>query len=115
MARAASVVPAGRAPRRWFVVVAAALLLGATGCLPPAQQPLTVWAVRGEEPLAADTPPTLESEVYSATRGQLTLDAAINETIRQMAPALPSNPNPGVIKSSMKSRISPTAKRTISS
>ncbi|MGD8451980.1 MAG: DUF4091 domain-containing protein [Phycisphaerae bacterium] len=81
MARAALVVPADRVARRWFVVLAAMVLLAAAGCLPPVRRPLTVWAVRGEEPLAADTLPALESEVFSASRGEITLDAAINETV----------------------------------
>jgi len=59
----------------------AALLLFSTGCLAPGQAPLTVWAVDGQEWLAVDTPPVLESELFSASRGRIELDAAVNETV----------------------------------
>lgn len=61
----------------------AGLLLGlASGCLAPlASRNVTIWVVDGDDELTFDTPPSLENEIYSASRGELRLKAALNETI----------------------------------
>lgn len=55
-------------------------LLG--GCLDPLTgRNVAVWAVPGDDPLLADSPPRPENPIYSATRGTLRLTAALNETV----------------------------------
>ena len=61
-------------------LAAAGLVLGA-GCLAPAPRTLTIWAAAEDEDLTHDTPPALENEIYSASRGELRLHAALNETV----------------------------------
>ncbi|MFH1745982.1 MAG: glycoside hydrolase domain-containing protein [Planctomycetota bacterium] len=63
------------------IVAGLLILLLVTGCLPPARQPLTIWAVDEREFLAPDSRPILESDVYSATSQQVRLTAAVNETV----------------------------------
>lgn len=61
-------------------ICAIALLSG--GCLvPTAPRGVMAWVVSGEEELTYDTPANLENEVFSATRGRVQLDAALNETV----------------------------------
>ena len=81
MAQAALVRAPSPAARRGLCIATLLLALASSGCLPPARGPLTVWAVDERDVLAADTPPTLESELFSATRGRIELLAAINETV----------------------------------
>ena len=56
-------------------------LLVLTGCLSPGPKAIAVWAASGDENLTHNSPPTSESETFSTSRGELRLDAALNETI----------------------------------
>lgn len=63
-----------------LALVSLALVLS-TGCaLPGASRNVSFWIVSGDEELAADTPPSLENDIYSAARGEVRLQAALNET-----------------------------------
>ncbi len=84
MARAAAMTASrtrrrglGRAAR--FMGVAAALC--GAGCAPPALRPLAVWIVPETRAVLPDDPPLLENEIYSRTRGRVSLFATINETV----------------------------------
>lgn len=61
------------------------LVLGATallsGCLSPGNNGTTIWVVDGDERVRAGSAPRLETDVYSASRGELRLDAARNESV----------------------------------
>ncbi len=66
----------------WWGCVATLLLgLSATGCVDRATPPLTVWAVGDHEALTHDSPPAPENAVYSASRREIDLVAALNETV----------------------------------
>ena len=57
-------------------------LATSAGCaLPAASRTVSFWIVSGDEELAGDTPPSLENDIYSAARGEVRLQAALNETI----------------------------------
>ena len=56
-------------------------LLGSTGCLPTTSAPIQVWAVEGQDLLAAGTPPVPESKLFTTAGREIRLGAAINETI----------------------------------
>ena len=83
-------------PRQHGSALAALGLLGllsGVGCLPPAQPPLTVWAVDGSEALTPDSPPLPETAVFSASQRHIHLTAAINETgAFQLALRTPTQP-----------------------
>lgn len=82
MARSPHISRRGPARSVRLALAAGSLSLAlATGCLPPTPKTVTVWAVYGSEPLTHNSPPQPESEVYSASRGELRLDAALNETV----------------------------------
>ena len=55
-------------------------LLASAGCAPGPGR-ITAWVADDLAEVVADTPPVSESSVYSATRQQLTLTSALNETI----------------------------------
>ncbi|MCH8806482.1 MAG: DUF4091 domain-containing protein [Planctomycetes bacterium] len=59
----------------------APLFLLLTACRAPQAAPPTVWVVDGAREILADSGPSFENEVYSASRGVVTLTAAINETV----------------------------------
>jgi len=61
-------------------VIGGLLLAGVAGCLSPAQRAVAIWVVSGDQELSADTPPSPENDVYSASAGELRLRAALNET-----------------------------------
>jgi hypothetical protein len=64
------------------LLIVSVLWMASVGCtLPPAQRGLTIWAASGDEEVLLDTPPSLENDVYSATRGEVRLQAALNETV----------------------------------
>jgi len=68
--------------RRLSAALGLVLLAASAGCtLPGARQTVTAWLVGGDEELTFDSPPSLENEFYSASRGQLHLKAALNETV----------------------------------
>jgi len=71
-----------RSALRRSIFLVAALLPALAGCgaLAPARQ-VAVWIVDGDDELAPDTPPDLENDVYSASRRQVRLKAALNETL----------------------------------
>jgi hypothetical protein len=51
------------------------------GCQAPSSGPLSVWIVQDLRRISAEDLPLPENEVYSASRGQVRLRAAINETV----------------------------------
>ena len=66
----------------WLGLLTAACCLAASaGCLAPSSRGVTVWIVAGDDALTGDTPASLENELFSASRGELRLRAALNETI----------------------------------
>ncbi len=73
---------AGAARRAAIRLAALAVCLVPAGCMPggPARQ-VSVWIVSGDDDLSADTPPSPENDVYSASRGEVRVDAALNETL----------------------------------
>ena len=75
----------GRNPRRghWHALWLGSLALAtATGCLSSAaSRNVTVWIVGGDEELASDSAASPENEVFSASRREVRLRAALNETI----------------------------------
>ena len=76
-----STAPPGR--YRQITLIASALVLvlsaGCTLLSPP--RTVAIWVVSGDEELTSDTPPDLENDIYSATRGEIHLKAALNETL----------------------------------
>lgn len=84
MARTAALILVWRGCRAamWAVFGLAVLLTG-VGCVTPggANSSVSAWVVGGARELNADTPPLLENEVYSASRGVVEMAAAINETV----------------------------------
>ncbi|TWT42382.1 hypothetical protein RAS1_35130 [Phycisphaerae bacterium RAS1] len=63
------------------VLVAATMLSACAGCLPPLSAGPSVWIVDGREDASGDVQPSFENSIYSATRGEIRLAAAVNETV----------------------------------
>lgn len=63
-------------------LLAGALVLGAAaGCASTEPGAIRAWIASEREQVFADSPPVFESAVYSAARGAVELNAAINETV----------------------------------
>lgn len=83
MARAALRWAAANSARRAAIrLTALVLCIVVAGCMPggPARQ-VSVWIVSGDDDLSADSPPNPENDIYSASRGEVRVDAALNETL----------------------------------
>ncbi len=80
MARIARVAT-GRCLCRIVSLSAGMLLLAGVGCAEIGARSLSVWVADGDTHILADTPPRLESNTFSNERREVTLTAAINETI----------------------------------
>lgn len=56
------------------------LPLLACGCMPPTRSAISAWIVSGDQDVYADSSPSFENDVYSASRGVLRLRAGIRDT-----------------------------------
>ncbi|MBL8879100.1 MAG: hypothetical protein JNG88_08270, partial [Phycisphaerales bacterium] len=51
-----------------------------SGCMPPARSSISAWVVSGDQDVHVDSTPSLENDVYSASRGTVRLRAGIRDT-----------------------------------
>lgn len=72
-----------RTPRRfrWVAAAIGPVLIACAGCLSTLGAPPTAWIVDAREDASGDAQPSLENSVYSASRGEIRLTAAVNETL----------------------------------